>query len=77
LGLYAEGDQSVGDLAGPGIELAECRRAILEYMGDAVRPRLGLVADNVSTGLQDVEVEHRQRLVNVRFAPKSGHSSAH
>jgi hypothetical protein len=56
------GDQSVGDLAGPGIELAECRRAILENMGDAVLPRLGLVADNVSTGLQDVEVEHRRLL---------------
>jgi hypothetical protein len=84
LGLYAEGDQSVGDLAGPGIELAECRRAILEYMGDAVRPRLGLVADNVSTGLQDVrsnigsgwsmsalppKADIRQRIEHVCFVP--------
>jgi hypothetical protein len=46
------------------------KRSIAGGRPTAIQPAIG-------SGVPGVAAVHKQRLVNVRFAPKSGHSSAH
>jgi hypothetical protein len=66
LGPHARGDQAVRDLAGPGVELAERRRAVLEHVRDVARASPGLLAGKVGQYLEVAEIEHACLLAKAR-----------